>query len=139
MSVHDSQRGFIALMSTIVMAAILLSIMASTQFASFYARSDALGIENQRAALALAESCVNIALLALATSSDPEEFDIHESVFAVDTDFRGRPRTCTILNVTHSGVDVEISTYASVDDSFSSVSASATLPPNIQLNSWAEH
>jgi hypothetical protein len=112
--------------------------MGSTEFASFYARFDSLGVENKRSALALAESCINIALLALATSSDPADYDASGRSTIVDTDFREEPRTCTIAHITHNGSTVTINTYASVDDSFSTVSASATLPPNIHIISWSE-
>ena len=132
------QRGFIALISTIIIAAILFAVMGSTEYASFYARSDALGSENERAALALAESCINIALLALATSTDPADYDPTDQIFVVDSDSRGMPRTCSIASVAHAGSEVTVNAYASVGDSFSRVSATATLPPHIRVISWGE-
>lgn len=134
-----SQRGFIALMSTIIIAAILLAMMGSTSFASFYARSDAQAGENKRSALAFAESCVNIALLALAKSTNPENYDPNGQSFDVGADSNGATQMCSIMNVAYSGTDVTINTYASVNDSFSTVSATATLPPSIKIISWKEY
>ena len=138
MNCPHSQRGFIALMSTIVIAAILLAMMASTGMASFYARFDALGVENKRAALALAESCMNVALLGLATSTDPTDYDLIDQIINIGTDARGNSMTCTIASVKHTGQDVTINTYASVDDSFSTIKATATLPPDIRIISWSD-
>ena len=125
-------------MSTIVISGLLLMMMASTGEASFYARFDSLGVENKRSALALAESCINIALLALATSSDPANYVASAQSVIVDTNSHGAPRVCTIVSVAHSGSHVTINTYGSVNGSFSTVSVTATLPPNIKIVSWSE-
>ena len=134
--IHLKQRGFVALMTAIVMSAMLLILMAGSGYASFYARYDALGVEKKRQAEALAESCINVALLALATSSDPTHFSESNSVVTVASASVNSSNTCTIDDVQHTGADVVIRASASVGDSFSRVSAVATLPPSISIVSW---
>src|SRR5882724_11068659 len=95
------QRGFIALIATVVISAILIALMASVGMASFFARIDALGLENKREALALAESCANIALLALATSSDSMHYSPVDQEFAIAKNSPVNPETCVIRNVVH--------------------------------------
>ncbi len=138
MKKYDRERGFIALISTVIIAAILLAMMASTEFASFYARSDAFNSENTYAARALAASCINVALLALATSTAPASYNPIDQSVAVDTDIRGNLETCTIKSVIHTESGVTINTFASVDNSFGNVSMTVTLPPRIQILSWRE-
>jgi hypothetical protein len=130
------QRGFVALISVIVISAVLLSFMASVGLASFYARFDALGIENKREATALAESCANTALLALSTSTDPAHYDPSDQAIVIGTDAAGKVMTCIIKDAIHTGSNVTISTYASSGNSFSSVSVVAALSPKIELISW---
>lgn len=59
-------RGFVALMSVIIISAILLLYVFGLGASSFFARFDALDSENQRIARSAAESCVNEALLQIA-------------------------------------------------------------------------
>lgn len=136
MNYNNPQRGFVALISAIVMSAVLMAFMASVGTASFYARFDALGIENKRESIALAESCVDTALLALATSTDPTHYDPSGRAITIGTDAQGNAMTCTIKDVVQAGGDVTISAYASSGNSFGSVSAVASLPPKIRLISW---
>ncbi len=133
MSHRNSQRGFVALMSAIIISALVLVLMAGSGFASFYARYDALGLENKREAQALAESCVNVAILALATSTDPAHFSLSSAEVAVS---ENPASSCTIVQVTHTGEQDRIETHASVDNSFSSVTVMVTMPPNISIISW---
>jgi hypothetical protein len=134
----SSQRGFIALMSTIVICAVLLTLMASTDVGSFYARADALGSENKDAAVALAESCINVALLALAASTDPVHYAPINQTVQVGIDRWGNSMTCVIKDAIHSGADVTIDAYASSGDSFGAISVTVSLPPNIQIISWKD-
>ena len=136
MNRKERQRGFVALMTAIVMSAMLLVLMAGSGYASFYARYDALGVEKKREAQALAESCVNVALLALATSSDPEHFSESNIAVAVASASSNSSNVCTVDDVRRSGADMAIQASASVDDSYSTVRVVATLPPSISIVSW---
>lgn len=133
---RQTQRGFVALMSAIIVSAILIGLMASGGLAGFYARFDALGTENKREALALGESCINAALLALATSTDPTRLSLNDEIVDIGADAEGRPMTCVIKDIMHSGLNATIDAYASSDDSFANLSVTAVLTPSIQIVSW---
>src|SRR5665647_220935 len=62
----NPNEGFIALMSTVILAAVLMVIVITASFSGFFARFDALASENKRISLGLSESCTNIALLKIA-------------------------------------------------------------------------
>lgn len=122
------QGGFIALMSAIVMSAILLILVTTVSTSSFYARADSLGSENKRISLGLAESCINVALLALATSTAPSTYSPVNLPVMVGVDAQGNTMTCTIQSVGHAGTLATIDTQASYKGSFTNVTARATVP-----------
>ncbi len=61
-----TNTGFIALMSAIIISVILLLIVTNLSFTGFYGRSDILDSELKERSSALAEACVDTALLNLA-------------------------------------------------------------------------
>ena len=134
----DSERGFIALMSTVVISAILIVIMASVGRSSFYARFDSLRTYEKRSAEALAESCMNVALLALATSSDPAHYSPTNQKVFIGLDAQRRPLDCVIKDVIHAGTRATIDAYASSYSSYDTVSTAVSLSPSIQISSWGE-
>lgn len=69
-SLKNKERGFIALISTLIIASALSLLMFSNSTSSFFARFDALGSEFKRTSLGLSESCLNYALLQLAQNYD---------------------------------------------------------------------
>lgn len=64
-----NNNGFMALMSAIIISAVLLLIVTSLSFTGFYTRSNILDSELKEKSSALAEACVDTALLKLA--NDP--------------------------------------------------------------------
>lgn len=71
MITRDKKRnsgGFIALMSAIIISVILLLIVVNLSFSSFYSRSNILDSELKERSSALAEACVDTALLKLANN-----------------------------------------------------------------------
>lgn len=58
--------GFIALMSVIIISATLLAIIVSANVIGFYGRVNVLDFEFKEQSAALAEACVNYAILKLA-------------------------------------------------------------------------
>lgn len=62
-------KGFIALMSALVISAVLLLIITGGSLSGFYTRMDALNGEYKERSYALAQACVSETLLALA--NDP--------------------------------------------------------------------
>ncbi|HVM73269.1 MAG TPA: hypothetical protein VMU13_00085 [Candidatus Paceibacterota bacterium] len=131
-----SPRGFIALMSTIIITAILLAVMATVGMASFYARSDALASEEVHVARARATSCIDVTLLALATSTDPASYNPTDETIDVGDDKKGD--TCVIESVVDTGTEITIRTHAQANNSFASISATVSLPPTLKIISWSE-
>lgn len=125
-------------------------LMYAVGMGTFYARFDALGIENKRVSLALAESCSNVALLSLARSIDPEEeyptvSPVLNQVVVVDIDSQGNPLTCTIERIYKSDDDFFIiETQASYNGSFSNMIVRAVIPilelpaVRVSVDSWEE-
>ena len=138
MNTHSSQRGFIALISAVVISAILLILMTSVGASGFYARFDSLGSEAKVASRALADSCINVVLLALATSTDVLHYSVTNEMVTVGHDTRSSPLTCIISGITHAGSNATIDTYASAYGSFSSVSVTVSFSPTIQIISRSE-
>ncbi len=60
--------GYIALISTIIISAILIGLTAMVSQSSFFSRFDSLNGEYKRISKGMAESCVNLALLEIAKS-----------------------------------------------------------------------
>lgn len=125
---RHAQRGFIALVSSLVISAILVTLVFSVGTSALFARFDALNGENKRISLGLAESCVNVALIALATSTSPSTYSPTNMVVTIGADSRGNDMTCTIQSITHSGQVVTIDTQAQWLGAYSNVTARATIP-----------
>ena len=64
-------RGFIALMSAIIIATILLLVATTGGLTGIFARGDALDAELKARSVGAADACVDLALLALANGDDP--------------------------------------------------------------------
>ncbi len=65
-NIKNKERGFIALMSAVLVSALMIGFLFTTNRSGFNARFDALDSEFKHIASNLAESCVNQALLKLA-------------------------------------------------------------------------
>lgn len=59
----QDSRGFVALMSAILISAILLVLIFTLNISSFFNRFNVFDSENKRVSLGLAEACVNVGLL----------------------------------------------------------------------------
>lgn len=62
-------KGFVALMSAIIISVILLLMVTNLSLTGFYDRSNIFDSEMKNVSLALAEACVDTALLKLANDS----------------------------------------------------------------------
>lgn len=65
-SILNNNDGFVALISAMLMAAVLLTLAANAGRASYWARFGSLDYENKKIALAAARGCVDQALLGIA-------------------------------------------------------------------------
>jgi hypothetical protein len=65
-----NQQGYIALMSAIIISAVLLDITFATSASGYFLRFNGLDQEYKRRSRELAEACKNIILLQLAEGSD---------------------------------------------------------------------
>lgn len=65
----NKNAGFIALFSGVIISIILLMIATNLSFTGFYKRYNVLDGEFKEKSAALAEACVNVAMLNLATSN----------------------------------------------------------------------
>ncbi len=68
MTAYSPKRGFIALMSALVIAAVMLLIATGGSLAGFYTRVTSVDAESKERSFFLAESCVDQTLLALANN-----------------------------------------------------------------------
>ncbi len=145
--IKNNSRGFIALMSAVIISAIIMGILFTVNRTSFYARFDALDGEHKYRANSLAESCASRALLRLA---EDYSYDPSDEVIATDEG------SCSIASVlphsprTGSSSNLTINTEGSYKNTFSNFQAKVTVlnpaitslvipsPPNITINSWAE-
>lgn len=70
-----NEKGFVALISTVVISAVLLVAAASVSRAAFWARFGLLARENKKISAARAEGCVQAALLRIVRN---ENVDVSE-------------------------------------------------------------
>ncbi len=66
---NEKQNGFVALVSAIVISALLIIIAASLGYTNFFTRFNILDGENKETSLGLAEACAEIARVEIANSS----------------------------------------------------------------------
>jgi hypothetical protein len=60
---HQNRKGFMALISTIIISTILLLVAINLNLSNFYRRANVLDFELKAESSQLAESCLNIAIL----------------------------------------------------------------------------
>lgn len=91
--IRKNNSGFLALMSSIIISAILLFITINTSFNGFYTRFNILDTEIKERSFALADSCLDIALLKF----------IQDSSFSGNINNSVSENSCYIGPVTTSG------------------------------------
>lgn len=154
-------RGFAALMSAIIISAVLLMLVASTSMSSFYARANTMRAEFKRISLGHAESCMNVALLKVAQdfnydlSADPLYGPLPHNLSKNGVRVEVGADDCYIIEVTLSTEDPvthKKSAIALVQaefrGSFSNIKTSFTVQSphvgaatpltNINISSWQE-
>lgn len=129
------QRGFIALISAIVISTILLSLAVTLGSSTFFSRFDVLNSEYKRISLGLAEACVNSALGKIGsdynysvTSDSAYSSSRGGAVVSLGSAY-GSALDCVIYPLTHTDAGGKrtftISTQGKFHGAFSNVSVSA--------------
>lgn len=67
--IKKNQQGFVALMSVIIISAVLLVMMVSAAGIAFRGRFSVLDYENKKIGVGLAEACAQVAMLKIAQNS----------------------------------------------------------------------
>lgn len=140
-----SGNGFIALMSVVIISAILLTLVFTLGVSSFFNRFDALDAENKRVSLGLAEACVNVAMINLAQDSTyslatggpgtcVSVGDTCPAVVGAQTS-----KTCKICSVVTSAGQSTINVRAVYNQTYSNIATVVTLSGNnFTITSWNE-
>lgn len=143
--IRSTTSGFVALMSVVIISAILLTLVFTLGLSSFFNRFDALDAENKRISLGLAEACVNVAMLKIA-----QDFDYGTSIPASgecvsvgDTCPAGAgaqtSKTCKICSVVTSAGQSAINVRAVYSQTYSNIVTGVILGGNnFTITSWTE-
>lgn len=102
--IAEPRKGFVALITAIVLSVILMTVTVSLNQVGFLARSEVLDSEYKDRSSALAEACVDTALLKLA--NDPAYTVTTPTSVTVGSD------TCSIDSVGTVGTQIAINTSA---------------------------
>lgn len=151
----SKQKGFIALMSAIIISAVLLMLLFSVNTASFYARFDALDGEFKKIAESSAEACGNVALVRLAENYSYDPIIDPVYILGEGVPIEVGNSNCFIKKITSAShrtgtsSDLEIITQGVHHNAYSNLKISVTIynskisspfnpPSNIVINSLSE-
>jgi hypothetical protein len=122
------QRGFIALISVLIISAILLTLVVTMGFAAWFARADVLANEQSQTAQQESRGCIDVALRILTNAPDPSTFTLHDQNIAIDGS-----HTCAIVSIIHDNNTVVISTAAKEGNVVSHVISHVALAPYMRV------
>lgn len=106
------KSGFASLMATVIICAVLLLMVTTMSFNGFYGRFNILDSELKEKSFALAEACVDTAILKI---SNKPNYNPSNEVVAVG------PDNCTIVSITNSGTNIK--TKAHFNNAYTSLRA----------------
>ena len=127
-----NQRGFLALITVVIITAIVLVVAMGVSVASLYARYDATGSWDKRQAQLNARSCLQIVYKNIESADPGSYLPANVSVTIDDRD------VCVIESVSYSGKNATIHVYGSAGDSFAEITAIITFLPAIHIVMWSE-
>ena len=127
MNRKNLQSGYIALISVIIMSALLLTITVALSSANYFSRYNILENEYKQRSSDLAEACVNYARGQLAGNVTVAA----NTVVPVGTD------SCKIVSVNNDIIIVQ-GAYPHSGPDISYTNLKVTLNGNLTLNSWQE-
>ena len=114
----SSNGGYFALMAAIVISALLLALTFTVSFSGFFSRFNVLASESKEHSMALAEGCVDHAMLAL--SINPDYSPTNEVV-------KVGPEECVVESVEGTGGDKIIKTSGEFSQSRTNLVVEATV------------
>lgn len=123
------ESGFIALISAIIIAAILIVITFALSTTGFFLRFNTLDSEFKKISLGLADACVNQALLDIAKGAP-----VFPKTVNIDAN------SCKICNINTSVTPHIVQTRAVYKNTYSNVTVNFTKDSynNFTINSWQE-
>ena len=129
-NIKKTEQGYIALMSAIILSAILAVLTAAAGFSGYFARFNELDAEYKQRSASLAASCINTALLRLA--EDPRNTRPGQVVVGTET----CDISAILVNVPAAN-QLTVEAVGTVRQSVSSIRAVVDLN-NFSLVSWNE-
>ena len=133
-------RGFVALMSVIIISVVMTTMVFTLNLASFFNRFDALANDNKRVSLGLAEACIEAAKLKLAQNVAYVPAAGGDCVSVSDTcGVSGATKTCRICQVTSVGASRTIISRAVTVGSYTNIQVTGTLAPSsFSVTNWIQ-
>lgn len=126
------QDGYIALISAIIISAVLLMVVFTTSFTNFFARFNILDSEYKKISGGLAEACMDAAILQLAQDEDWQPVGGGMTVVVEGT------KTCKICEVT-GGAQRTVYTRAIYQQAHTNLAAVVTFGSGtVAIDSWEE-
>lgn len=131
---HESDSGFIALITAILLGAILMTVALSISTTGFFTRGQLLDAEYKERSRSLAEACVDVALLKLTANPLYTPPAGGETIPAAGAN-------CVISLITATGSNVTIVTIAGFPDSTNGAVTKLSVVANkstLAISSWTE-
>ena len=133
------ERGFVALMSVILICAVLLMVVFTLYVSSFFARFDALDGEHKHESIELAEACVNAAILRVAQDSNYAPLPAGDCIGIKGVCGSADQMICKICSVTYAGKSATTEVRAEVDGAYSNLKVTfSTVSGRALISDWQE-
>ena len=128
----ENKKGFVALMSAIIISVILLLLVTNLSLTGFYSRLNILDSELKDRSSALAEACADMAILKLVN-------DINYVLVAMDHNISVKTEYCDIYSLTSTSSNITIITKANYNNIyFTTLKIIVDSTNNMSVISWEE-
>lgn len=137
---YNSNRGFVALISVVLISAILLIVIVTLGLSTFFQRFDTLDTENKRVSLGYAEGCVNAAMLRIAQNAAYAGGEYCSLNSTCSSSMSASLRVCEICQVTYPSGKAQILARAAVNGAYSNLTVTVNpTPGNFTVLGWSEN
>jgi hypothetical protein len=123
------QHGFIAITSAIIISVLLLAITLAITFSGYFARFNVLDSESKERSSALAEACIETAILSLSLAQPPPPNPVNIGPSSEDN--------CNIISITPSGGQTVIQTQSIINKSYTNLNITVD-DSTFNILSWQE-